>query len=155
DGGVRMRHVLLSSAALALVWSGVAAAQDAQRIGASPSLGARHVTVRMVPEESSAPVLRQLISLHLRDAPLEEALTAITRQVSGRLMFEDVADSIDRRVTLTEKEISVREALDRVLQGTNLEVVVPNGGSLVLIKERAVPEAPAPQDTAKIRGRVV
>src|SRR5690606_31079558 len=28
-------------------------------------------------------------------------------------------------------------------------------GSLVLIKERAVPEAPAPQDTAKIRGRVV
>lgn len=150
-----MRHVLLSSAALVLVWSGVAPAQDARRVDASANLGARHVTVRIAPEESSAPVLRQLISLELEDVPLEEALAAITRQVSGRLMFEDVADTVERRVTLTEKDIPVREALDLVLQGTNLEVVVPNGGSLVLIKERAVPVAAAAQDTARIHGRVV
>jgi len=149
-----MRHVLLSTAALVLVWSGAAPAQNAQRVNAGANL-AGPAMLRVGPEKSSAPVLRQLISLDLENAPLEQALAAITRQVSGRLMFEDVAASSEHRVTLKKEDISVREALDLVLQGTNLEVVVPDGGSLVLVKERAEPAMEAPQDTARIRGRVV
>ena len=150
-----MRRVLLGSVALLLVWTGVTPAQNVRRVNAGARLGATPATVHVGPEDSRAPVLRQLISLRLEQASLEEALTAITKQVSGRLMFEDVPDSIDRRVTVEEEAISVRDALDLVLQGTGLEVVVPETGSLVLVKQRPVPVAPPEQDTAKIHGRVI
>ncbi|MGV2386571.1 MAG UNVERIFIED_CONTAM: hypothetical protein LOD86_15090, partial [Thermobifida fusca] len=75
-----MRRVLLSSVALLLVWTGVTPAQNVRRVNAGARLGATPATVHVGPEDSRAPVLRQLISLRLEQASLEEALTAITKQ---------------------------------------------------------------------------
>lgn len=147
-----MRRVTLSSLALLLLLASPGGAQQAGRPPAALRTRPDPTAFPGVSREAAAPLLRQLITLDLRDAPFAEALQEVSHQLGGRLMYDEAAASVQRRVTLQAKEIRAGEALERILAGTGLEVVTSDGGSVILVK-------PAPrraaQDSATVRGRVV
>jgi TonB-dependent SusC/RagA subfamily outer membrane receptor len=101
----------------------------------------------------SAPSLRALISLDLQDASLADALKAVSRQLGGRLMYDETTSSLPHRVTLRKHEISAALALREILRGTDVQVVPSEGGSLVLLKRGAPRTVVA--DSGTIRGKVV
>lgn len=148
-----MRLMLQVCAALLLVSSSVGLARQTGRpsttAGAHPDQARSVVTAG----ESGAPLLRQLITLDLRDVPLGEALREISRQLGGRLMYDASVNALSHHVTLQREDISAGQALREILTGTGLEVVVPSGGSLILLKQ-AAPKRVV-QDTVALRGRVV
>jgi TonB-dependent SusC/RagA subfamily outer membrane receptor len=146
-----MRRLTLSSLALIAFSVAPAAAQQADQPPAAhrtrPGSAALHARSR----EATAPLLRQLVTLDLRDAPFADALREISYQLGGRLMYDEAAASVERRVTLRRKDVRAGEALEWILEGTGLEVVASGGGSVVLVKPAA---RPVVQDSAIVRGRV-
>jgi TonB-dependent SusC/RagA subfamily outer membrane receptor len=105
------------------------------------------------PNGANAPVLRSLVTLDLRNVTLHTALREISRQMGGRLMFDESVTSLSHRVTLTGTRVSSGRALREMLQGTNVEIFVSQGGQLVLLKN--VPPPLQRQDSVTIRGSVV
>lgn len=102
------------------------------------------------------PLLRSVIALDLRDVPLRTALREVSRQMGGRLMYDESVMALPHRVTLQREQISTGRALREMLEGTDVEIFVSQAsqaGDLVLLK-RIVPPRPA-QDSVTITGRVV
>ena len=142
-------------------------AAPAQAVGESsgsstPQPSVTHITVGSaavaggegsVPSAASAPLLRALISLDLQDASFADALKAVSRQLGGRLMYDETTSALPHRVTLREHELSADRALREILRGTGVRVVPAEGGSLLLIKGTAPARVVA--DSVTIRGKVV
>ena len=139
---------------------------QAQTVGESPALGdAQSSAVRVnvggtgsradegIPLARSAPLLRSLISLDLDDVSFGDALKEVSRQMGGRLMYDEATSAIDRRVTVRRAEISSAEALREILNGTDVRMVVSEGGSLVVLKR--MPPQEVRQDSVTIRGNIV
>ena len=147
-----MRRLTLSSLALLLLSVAPGGAQQGNRPPAALRTRPDPAALHAVSHEAAAPLLRQLVTLDLRDAPFAMALREISHQLGGRLMYDETAASVQRRVTLQRKDIRAGEALERILAGTGLEVVASDGGSVILVKpatRRAV------QDSATVRGRIL
>ncbi len=99
---------------------------------------------------SRTPVLRQRISLDLRDVPLKEALTAIARQSGLDLVYSDDVLPVGARVSLRAEGITVAAALTDVLTDADVDVVFSRNGRAAL-----VPRAKAGVlDSGSVRGRV-
>lgn len=148
-----MRRVLVVCATLAVAVSNAGVAQD---ILGRQAAGNAHPDLAANGERSNEPVtslLRQLITLDLTNATVGEALREVSRQLGGRLMFDEGANAIATRVEIQESEIAVGQALQRILAGTELQVSSTNRGGVLLIKQPQ--PAVAPVDTVNVRGRVV
>lgn len=87
---------------------------------------------RVVPTVAEVPELGKSISLDLRGATLEEAITAITDQTDLQVAYLREEISKGQRVTLQEGQITVQAALQRALRGTNLRIVRATEKQLVL-----------------------
>jgi len=88
----------------------------------------------VVPPVTEVPELGERVSVDLRRATLEEAINSITDQTDLKVAYLREEISGGQKVTLYEAEITAREALQKVLQGTNLRVVSATEMQLVLTK---------------------
>lgn len=109
-----------------------------QKLSASHDASVSSQRVQVVPTVAEVSELGKSISLDLRGATLEEAITSITDQTDLRVAYLREEISKGQKVTLHESEITVRAALQRALRGTNLRIVRATEKQLVL-KNRAQP----------------
>jgi TonB-linked SusC/RagA family outer membrane protein len=130
-----------------------AAAESAALSGAELTMGAG--------SDLNAPLLRSVVSLDLRDAPLREALRDLSREMGGRLMYDESVTSIPHRVTLRSEKIRSGQALRAILAGTDVAIFVSDGGQLVLLKRvppggrSARERSPSVLDSVTVSGYVV
>lgn len=99
---------------------------------------------------STHPVLRRSVALNLVSVPLGDALEEVARQANVRVGYtrDLIPDGV--RITVPSDRMSVREALVRLLEDTNLDVLVSEGGNLAVVRREnrgtvgAAPRADAP-----------
>lgn len=124
--------------AFGVLFSTQAVAQEADAYIASQSPAQEQVTPRDLDVESLlesesdiSSSVNKVISLHLEEVSLNEALRRISEKADLNLLYssEKVAGE---KVTLKAEQTSVREALGTVLQGTGLSIEV-FGDHLVLV----------------------
>ncbi|HVH66612.1 MAG TPA: TonB-dependent receptor [Gemmatimonadales bacterium] len=101
-------------------------------------------------DASGAAVLRQPISLDLRDVPLGDALATIARQAGLRLTYSAAVVPLDRRVTLSASQLTVGAVLSAVLYDTGVDVVLTSNGQAALVQRGALDGL----QTGTIAGRV-
>ncbi|MBI4544229.1 MAG: TonB-dependent receptor plug domain-containing protein, partial [Gemmatimonadetes bacterium] len=109
------------------------------------------------PAAPDPPPLDRLVSLRLRNVPLETALENLARAAALRLSFSRDLLPLDRRVSLERERLPAGAALRLLLDGTGVEVSVTRSGQVVLAPGPA-PAALAAQVAAGpawVGGRVV
>lgn len=79
------------------------------------------------------PVLDRRIALQLENATVEEALAQIMEHGDVQLAYLKETVAVGKQVTLHRQAVTVREALQLVLQDTGL-VLVPSGGQLIITR---------------------
>src|SRR5688500_11650587 len=90
---VRFQSVVVVCAVIAML---AGRSADAQGSGLLVGEGARLASPGLVPVEpngANAPILRSMVSLDLRDVTLHAALRELSRQMGGRLMFDESVTS--------------------------------------------------------------
>jgi hypothetical protein len=99
------------------------------------------------------------VTLDVRNAPLNNALRELSRQVAGRILYDNSVTANAKPVTYRAKDVSLLEALTAVLDGTETDVVLSENGRLVVLKKRQSAEQPlsaSGQDTVDIvKGKVL
>lgn len=88
-------------------------------------------------EATRMPLLRQRISLDLREVSMHDAITAISKRSGLRLMFDDNILSGNRTVTLRAEAITVAAALTEVLLDASVDVLFSTSGNAALIRRGA------------------
>ena len=104
-------------------------------------------------DESDAPVLlRQPITLHLREVTLERALQEIASRAGAPLSYSRAVVPLDRVVSIDVSNVSVLQAFYEVLSNVNVELWVSTDGHMALVPA-AVAEA-STEMSGTIAGRV-
>jgi TonB-linked SusC/RagA family outer membrane protein len=118
--------------------SGVVLVVNAQVAGASASTSG----TRRAPQ--AAPTARQVtspldrrVTLDLKNVTLASALDEISRQGHLDLSFTDEVVPSGPHITIKMADVTVRDALERVLRGTGVKVEMTQSGSVMLVKSSA------------------
>ncbi len=82
------------------------------------------------------PPLERRVTLDLQNVTLREALHEIDRQAKLGLAFTPLIVPVDRRISIQADSVTVANALERVLQGTNVRAVVTTSETVMLVKDR-------------------
>jgi len=82
-----------------------------------------------------SPLLRR-VSLDMRDVPLEALLEALEREASIGLQYSSRVVPVSKRVTVRGADLTVQHVLAEVLEGTDIEPVVTESGSVRLVRSR-------------------
>ncbi len=136
----------------------LARAQQAPPSSGSPALvaaspGAAGWT--WVPAKGSATAaMRQTIALDLRAAPFHTALQIIGQRAGLSILYGPDVAAVRIPISLRVDNMTVGEALDRVLEGTGLEAYVSLHGTAVLVRRENTPLPRATQVGGMITGRV-
>ena len=85
-------------------------------------------------EPSRVPALQARIAVGLDGVPLREALWRISALSGLRFVYANDAIGVDRMVHLTARDISVAGALNQVLAGDPVQVIIRPGGNVVLVR---------------------
>lgn len=85
-------------------------------------------------DASGAAMLRQSISLDLKDVPLGEALEVIARQAGLELTYSAEIVPLDRRVTLSATQLTVGAVLSAVLYDTGVDVLLTRNRQAALVR---------------------
>ena len=94
------------------------------------------------PTIDDAPVvLRQPITLQLKDVTLERALREVTGQAGIALSYSRSVVPLSRRVSINVENGSVLEALGQLLTGVGVELWISDTGRMVLVPETPPTEA--------------
>lgn len=140
--------------AVATVLASTPGSAQSADVSSAATGGPDHVVhIKIGSGAANAPLLRALISLDLRDVPFGDALREVSQQMGGRVMFDETTSALEHRVTLQRQNVSAGEALRAILRGTDVQMVVAEGGSLILLKR--VAPAVVVVDSVTVRGRVV
>lgn len=117
--------------AIALAWELCLATLCSGSLGAQTvlcSVGeARGLTAEDLPRE-----LFTVVNVDLRDVSFEEALTTIARQGSFTLSYNRDRVPVQKRVSVTRREVRAVEALLQVLEMTGTELLVTREGQLAV-----------------------
>ncbi len=130
---LRIRRLAL--ALLLLFWgSGTLGAQDSNILPPSAVShgGARDGSGEQASGRQS-PLLRR-VSLDMRDVSLEELLEALEREASLSLQYSTRVIPVNKRVTVRGDDLTVQRVLADVLEGTDVEPVVTESGSVRLVR---------------------
>ncbi len=101
-------------------------------------------------DASRAAVLRQPVSLDLKDVPLGEALAVIARQAGLKLTYSAAVVPLDRRVTLSATQLTVGAVLSAVLYDTGVDVLLTPDRHAALVRRGSLDDV----QTGAIVGRV-
>ncbi|HEY9514037.1 MAG TPA: SusC/RagA family TonB-linked outer membrane protein [Gemmatimonadaceae bacterium] len=131
-------------------------AQAAGVRGAVPAAPSPASTQAGAPSaQNNGPPMKRRVSLDLQNVRLDAALDAIDRQARLGLQYTARVVPVDRRVTIRRNGTTAGEALEEVLRGTGVEVVVTSGGKVMLVKgERKQETEAADTVVGAIGGRV-
>jgi TonB-linked SusC/RagA family outer membrane protein len=97
---------------------------------------------------------KKLFTFELHNVTLKTALDNISAQTGVELLYGSKVVPINRRVSLVAQQISVTDALKRVLRGTGIDIRVVQDGQILLVKSDSDSTSEASQHTGIIRGTV-
>ena len=131
-------HSLRQSYSLWLALVALASQVSAQQLADSAvTRGPRFLLAsafRLQPVDvARTPVLRQRLTLDLKDVPLKTALAAISSQSGLQLVYSDDALPVDTRIRLRADAITVAAALTDVLIDADVDVVFSQTGRAALV----------------------
>jgi TonB-linked SusC/RagA family outer membrane protein len=101
----------------------------------------------------SGGVFAQTISLSLKDAPLTKVFKEIQRQTSYKFIYSDEILDSRKQVSVTLKDVPLREALDKTVTSRDLEYVI-DGNTIVVRRKRGEPVKVADVILLDISGRI-
>jgi outer membrane cobalamin receptor len=103
------------------------------------------------------PVLRKRVNLDLDRVPLTDALAETARQADVRIGFTRDVVPEGVRVSLRADQILVRDAIVRLLRGTDLDVLVLKGGNFAVVRRPMEPPVASPPEptVGSVVGRVM
>lgn len=79
----------------------------------------------------------QKVSLNFKNERVEKVLASIKSQTGMSLVFSDQLVDVNRKVTMQLKDVTLKEALTRLLSGTNLTFEIRNN-KIYFIEKKAV-----------------
>lgn len=79
----------------------------------------------------------QKVSLDFKNERVEKVLASIKSQTGMSLVFSDQLVDVNRKVTMQLKDVTLKEALTRLLSGTNLTFEIRNN-KIYFIEKKAV-----------------
>lgn len=74
----------------------------------------------------------QKVSLDFKNERVEKVLASIKSQTGMSLVFSDQLVDVNRKVTMQLKDVTLKEALTRLLSGINLTFEIRNNKSILL-----------------------
>ena len=148
-------HSLRQSYSLWLALVALASQVSAQQLADSAvTRGPRFLLAsafRLQPVDvARTPVLRQRLTLDLKDVPLKTALAAISSQAGLQLVYSDDALPVATRIRLRADAITVAAALTDVLIDADVDVVFSQTGRAALVPRVGSTALP----NGSVRGRV-
>ncbi|MCW9707976.1 SusC/RagA family TonB-linked outer membrane protein [Fodinibius salsisoli] len=102
---------------------------------------------KMQQNEAVANELQQVIEIDLTDVGIEQALMNIARKADLKLMYSKALLPSSKKVTLHEQEISLNNALWKILDGTGLRFALSQNRQLILMKMEEATKVDALQET--------
>lgn len=138
-----------------LVSAGAGSVLYAQQPARAQTTSITDETARGTP--TSQDPLEKRVSIIVVDEPLSHALATIATQSGVRFTYSSDDLPPAKRVSLAERDVSVRAALQLVLAGTSLHAVAMPDGAVVLTAASARPtaEAPSSSEALVLTGRVI
>src|SRR5438552_8697317 len=85
-------------------------------------------------DASNAAEIRKVISVHLRDVPLPQALSIIAQRAGLRLTYSAAVVPLDTRVTFSASQLTVGAVLSAVLYDAGVDVLLTSHGQAALVK---------------------
>lgn len=135
--------IVLAFGLVVCVHSGIAAAQNPSAPDTAVPVTAERAGVGIRTRDAEpVPPMRRLVSLHLRDVPLERALDELDRQASLGLTYSPRLVPTEHRITISRDSITVQEALALLLERTDVMPTVTSAGKIVLVRQPRRSEAP-------------
>jgi len=122
--------------ALLLRWSTVAAAQQPDTASRADSVSKANAVPRL---QNDLPPMQRVVSLNASNVRLESVLDEIDRQAGIELQYTARVVPVNRRITVHLARVSVATALDSVLVGTGVHVVVTPTGRVMLVSLDTTP----------------
>ena len=105
-------------------------------------------------DASSIPVLRRVVSLNIRGATVGRLLAAIERQTGLEFQYSRAIVAVDRPVSLRADSISVAGALNEILFGAGVDVLLTTGRRIALVRRASGLTASVRDTGSTIVGRV-
>jgi len=122
--------------ALLLRWSTVAAAQQPDTASRADSVSKANAVPRL---QNDLPPMQRVVSLNASNVRLESVLDEIDRQAGIELQYTARVVPVNRRITVHLTRVPVATALDSVLVGTGVHVVVTPTGRVMLVSLDTTP----------------
>jgi TonB-linked SusC/RagA family outer membrane protein len=122
--------------ALLLQLSPVAAAQQPDTASRADSVSKANAAPRL---QNGLPPMQRVISLNASNVRLETVLDEIDRQAGIELQYTARVVPVNRRITVHLTRVPVATALDSVLVGTGVHVVVTPTGRVMLVSLDTTP----------------
>ena len=95
-------------------------------------------------------IFAQKVSLSYQNVPFEQVLKAISSQTGMSLIFSDQLVDLSRKVSVNAEQKEVREVLDELLSGTDLDYEI-NNNKLYLVKRSSARPSSDRQESAERR----
>ncbi len=139
---------------------GVAVAQDSVQTVQLADRGPRFLSAPTgnTPsvDMSDASVFKRRVSLELVHVPLTDALRAVGRQARVAFAFREADVPVDKPVSVSATNITLRGALDELLVDTDLDVQLSANGLIAIVPRRGTGQRieRLQQPTGHIAGRV-
>jgi TonB-dependent SusC/RagA subfamily outer membrane receptor len=149
---VRQRWSCLGSLALAVPLA--AQTGPAATVYPKPQPSQNAPAVRQESPASSRSPLQRTVSLNLRNVRLEQALEAIDKQANLGLTYSRRIVPLDSVVSIRVEKVSVAQALQQLLQHTQLKAEVTSAGMVMLVKQGGEGQTSGAAQEEAITGRV-
>lgn len=95
-----------------------------------------------------------LVTLKLKDAPLEEALQAVATQANIGLLYTKSDLPATKKVSLTATAMSIQKAFDLILESTGLVAEIKSSKQVLIRRASKGTEKSAQKNTGAVHGRV-
>lgn len=103
---------------------------------------------------AASTVLNKVITFDLKEATLVEALYEIASQADLKLSYSTQFVPLDKKLTMSLSQVTVHDALWKVLEGTGLRFAVSANGHLVLMKRQELELKTVPSQDFLVEGTV-
>jgi outer membrane receptor protein involved in Fe transport len=150
-------HLGRSWLLMGMVWTLYGAAPSAAQSAQPPDEGPYFLAVAWPPEGpqdvTAAPVLQRRVSISAADKTVGAALKQVIRQADLEILYSAQIVPLRHPLKIEARDITVANALSRILAGLTVDVSVTPTGALALLPRGSTRDWTAP-DSGGVNGRV-